>query len=316
MRAIGSLQVSEVGLGCNNFGRRLDPGRTAEVVHAALDAGITLFDTADIYGDGQSEEYLGRALAGRRAEAVIATKVGMRFGGDPQRDGAHPDYVRASCHDSLRRLGVDHIDLYQIHRPDPTVPIADTLGALSELVEAGLVREVGYSNASRVQIDEADDTAVERGLRGFCSVQNEYSLLHREPETDGVLDACAERGLAFLPFFPLASGMLTGKYRRDQPAPAGSRLAGMKDTQRERWASERNLVVVERLQALARDRGWTMVELAVSWLLTRETVASVIAGATSPDQVRDNVAAGRLHLAPEDLAVIDEITTAGEPGER
>ncbi|MBD0319837.1 MAG: aldo/keto reductase, partial [Gemmatimonadetes bacterium] len=204
-RKIGSLDVSVVGLGCNNFGSRLDAEATRAVVHAALDAGVTLLDTADIYGgDGRSEEYLGRALGSRRDDVVLATKFGMKL--DDRRQGAHPDYVRRAVEDSLRRLNTDRIDLYQLHTPDPTVPIADTLGALDELVRAGKVREIGCSNFSADQLREARDAAP--GAR-FASVQNEYSLFHRDPER-GVLDECRAQGLAFIPYFPLASGLLTG----------------------------------------------------------------------------------------------------------
>jgi aryl-alcohol dehydrogenase-like predicted oxidoreductase len=214
-RRIGSLAVSVVGLGCNNFGMRIDEADSARVVHAALDAGITFFDTADIYGSTQSEVFLGRALAGRRDAAVIATKFGMKV--DAGREGARPDYVRRAADDSLRRLGTDHIDLYQLHRPDPAVPIADTLGALEDLVRAGKVREIGCSNFSAEQLRDAR-AACEPGAAQFVSVQNELSLLHREAERE-VLPECGRLGLKFLPYFPLASGLLTGKYRRGEPAP-------------------------------------------------------------------------------------------------
>lgn len=221
-RTIGSLQVSAVGLGCNNFGNRLDAAGTQEVVRTALDAGINFFDTADIYGKGLSEEYLGRALGSARDDVLIATKFGMAM--DEQRRGARPEYVRRAAEDSLRRLGTDRIDLYQLHQPDPSVPIAETLGALDELVTAGKVREIGCSNFSAVQIGEADEVATRNGTARFASVQNEYSLLHREPEPE-VLAECERVGAAFLPFFPLASGLLTGKYHRGKPAPPGSRLS-------------------------------------------------------------------------------------------
>ena len=220
-RNIGPLTVSVVGLGCNNFGWRVDAGATAKVVEAALDAGVNFFDTADVYGGTKSEEFLGRALGRRRDEVVIATKFGKAV--DAKRKGAKPDYVRRAVEDSLRRLGTDHIDLYQLHQPDPTVPIADTLEALDGLVRAGKVRAIGCSNFSVEQIREAE-TAVRAGAARFVSVQNEYSLFHREPERD-VLSECERRGIVFLPYFPLASGLLTGKYRKNQPAPKGTRLA-------------------------------------------------------------------------------------------
>ena len=303
-RRIGSLEVSAVGLGCNNFGWRLDAEQTAAVVHAALDAGITFFDTADVYGGTRSEEFLGRALAGRRDQVVIATKFGSRL--DDQHRGARPEYVRQAAEASLRRLRTDRIDLYQLHWPDPEVPIADTLGALDELVRAGRVREIGCSNFSVEQIREAE-AAVRNGAARFVSVQNEYSLLHRDPERD-VLPECARLGLAFLPYFPLASGLLTGKYRRGRPAPSGTRIADGG------WAGElltdQNLALVEVLEQFAKSRGRTLLELAVSWLLAQPGVASVIAGATSPGQVKANTAAAGWRLTQEELAEIDGIATA------
>jgi aryl-alcohol dehydrogenase-like predicted oxidoreductase len=299
-RRIGSLEVSVVGLGCNNFGRRLDAAGTAAVVGAALDAGINFLDTADIYGgDGLSEEYLGRALGGRRREVVVATKFGMKM--DEQRNGAHPDYVRRAAEDSLRRLGTDYIDLYQLHTPDPSVPIADTLGALDELVRTGKVREIGCSNFSAAQLREAEAAA--KGGARFVSVQNEYSLLHREAEAE-VLAECARLGIAFIPYFPLASGLLTGKYRKGDPVPGGTRLS------EERFAdqlSEDNLERVERLAYFAEMRGHTLLELAFSWLLARRAVASVIAGATSAAQVDANAAAAGWLLTRADLAEIDDL---------
>lgn len=300
-RRIGSLEVSVVGLGCNNFGRRLDVDATAQVVHAALDAGITFFDTADIYGGTLSETYLGQALSGRRDQVVIATKFGMEV--DPQRKGAHPRYVRQAAEDSLRRLGTDYIDLYQLHTPDPDVPIADTLGALDDLVKAGKVREIGCSNFSAQQLEEAQ-AAVRPGAARFVSVQNEYSLLHREPE-QAVLPACERLGLAFIPYFPLANGLLTGKYRRGEPVPEGTRLSDRADQ-----ITPQRLDTVERLIALAESRGHTLLELAFSWLLARPAVASVIAGATRPEQVRANAAAADRQLDEADLAEVDAIVPA------
>jgi aryl-alcohol dehydrogenase-like predicted oxidoreductase len=300
-RRIGSLQASLVGLGCNNFGRRLDERRTAEVVAAALDAGITFFDTADMYGDTLSEQHLGRALAGRRSKAVIATKFGWEL--DQERKGAHPDYVRRAAEDSLRRLGTDYIDLYQLHKPDPGVPIGDTLAALDELVKAGKVREIGCSNFSAAQLQEAK-AAVRQGAARFVSVQNEYSLLHREPERE-VLPACERLGIAFLPYFPLSSGLLSGKYRLGRPAPVGARIGSA--GRFSELLSEQSLNRVEALIAFAEKRGRTILELAVSWLASRPQVASVIAGATSPEQVRANAAAADWPLKGDDLAEIDRI---------
>jgi aryl-alcohol dehydrogenase-like predicted oxidoreductase len=304
-RKIGSLDVSVVGLGCNNFGSRLDVEATRAVVHAALDAGVTLLDTADIYGGkGLSEEYLGRALGPRRDDIVLATKFGMKM--DEERHGAHPDYIRRAVEDSLRRLGTDRIDLYQLHTPDPAVPIADTLGALDELVRAGKVREIGCSNFSVDQLREARDTA--SGAR-FVSVQNEYSLFHREPE-QGVLDECRAQGLAFIPYFPLASGLLTGKYRRGQAPPRGTRI-----TSGGRYAdllSDENLERVEKLARYAESRGHTLLELAFAWLLARGEVVSVIAGATSAAQVRSNATAAAWRMTPEERAEVDALVPASQ----
>ena len=305
-RQIGSLDVSEVGLGCNNFGWRLDVEASADVVRSALDAGITFFDTADIYGGGRSEEFLGQALDARRDEVVIATKFGNPMEG--QGKGASAAYVRTAAEASLRRLRTDRIDLYQLHTPDPDVPIEETLAALDELVRAGKVREIGCSNFSVEQLREASE-AVRGDAARFVSVQNEYNLLHREPE-EGVLEECERLGLAFLPYFPLASGLLTGKYRRGQPPPEGSRITGSG-----RFAdllSDRNLAIVEGLIRFAEARGHTILELAISWLLSRPTVASVISGATSAEQARANAGAAGWQLTQEELVAIDAIVMQGE----
>jgi aryl-alcohol dehydrogenase-like predicted oxidoreductase len=299
-RQIGSLEVSVVGLGCNNFGRRLDFDATSAVVDAALDSGITFFDTADVYGGTKSEEYLGRALGRRRDEMVIATKFGSAV--DEQRKGARPEYVRQAVEDSLRRLGTDRIDLYQLHRPDPEVPIEDTLGALEELVQAGKVREIGCSNFSADQLREAEQ-ATREGAARFVSVQNEYSLMHRQPEQD-VLTECERLGIAFIPYFPLANGLLSGKYRQGQNAPAGSRLDSSRG---DRVLTERNLAIVEDLIGFSERRAHTILELAFSWLLARPAVASVIAGATSPEQMRSNAGAAGWKLTDAELAEVDSI---------
>lgn len=294
-----------VGLGCNNFGGRLDEAGTGSVVHAALDAGINFFDTADIYGGGgRSEELLGRALGARRSEVLIATKFGMRM--DDQHLGAKPEYVRAAAEDSLRRLGTDHIDLYQLHQPDASVPIADTLGAMNELVVAGKVREIGCSNFSAQQIREAEDVSTGHGFARFVSVQNEYSLLHRDPEID-VLAECERVKTSFLPFFPLASGLLTGKYHRGEPAPEGTRLAS---GPRAAQLTDERLVQVELLRDFAHSTGHTLLELAFAWLLGRPVVASVIAGAMNPEQVASNAATTDWRLTAEEVAAIDRILPA------
>ncbi|HEU4827950.1 MAG TPA: aldo/keto reductase [Gemmatimonadales bacterium] len=300
-RGIGALDVTVVGLGCNNFGTRIDAAATARVVRAALDAGVRFFDTADIYGGGRSEELLGRALGTRRNEALIATKFGKPMP-DGKR-GAAPAYVRSAVEASLRRLGTEVIDLYQLHEPDPSVPIEETLGALQELVAAGKVREIGFSNVSAAQIRQAEDASLRRGTARFASVQNEYSLLDRSAEAD-VLPECARRGIAFLPYYPLASGLLTGKYRRGSRAPEGSRLSGGRYADE---LSDENLRTVEALRAFAESRGHTLLELAFGWLLAQPAVASVIAGATRPEQVQANVAAAGWVLGAEELAAVDEI---------
>ena len=297
-RRIGSLEVSIVGLGCNNFGRRLDEAATKRVIDAALDAGITFLDTADIYGGTKSESFMGTALSGRRDRVVLATKFGMKV--DEERQGAKPAYVRQAVEDSLRRLKTDYIDLYQLHQPDESTPIGDTLAALNDLVEAGKVREIGCSNFDVAQLQEASE-AVRDGAARFVSVQNEFSLFHRRPE-EGVLDACQRLGMAFLPYFPLASGLLTGKYRKNQDAPPNSRLSGGERL------TPATLDVVEALIAFAVSRGHTILELAISWLLSHQAVASVIAGATSPEQIHTNARAAGWTLTPADLAEVDRIT--------
>jgi aryl-alcohol dehydrogenase-like predicted oxidoreductase len=295
-RRIGSLEVSVVGLGCNNFGWRLDADATASVVHAALDAGIDLFDTAELYGEGRSEEYLGRALRHRRQSVVIASKFGYKTA-PPDRRG-HPENVRRAADASLQRLDTDYIDLFQLHSPDPNVPIADTLGALDELVRQGKVREIGCSNFSAEQLREAE-RATQPGSARFVSVQNEYSLMHREPEAD-VLAECERLGMAFIPYYPLASGLLTGKYRRGRTLPKGTRLA-----EGSGLLSDENLAAVDELIHFAEGTGHTLLELAISWLLAHPAVASVIAGATKPEQARGNASASGWRLTSEERAAVD-----------
>lgn len=301
-RKIGSLNVSVVGVGCNNFGRRIDAEASAKVVDAALDAGINFFDTADVYGQGQSEEYLARALGGRRSQAIIATKFRSKM--DGQGEGASPDYIRTAVEASLRRLNTDVIDLYQLHSPDDSVPIAETLGALDDLVKAGKVREIGSSNFSAAQIQEAEAASQAANGARFVSVQNYYSMLHREPEPD-VLDECERLGLGFLPFFPLESGLLTGKIRAGQAVPEGTRLSNAETQQR--FVNDARLATVEKLIAYAEGKGHTILELAFSWLLAKPAVASVIAGATKPDQIYANAAAPNWQLSAADLVEIDAL---------
>jgi aryl-alcohol dehydrogenase-like predicted oxidoreductase len=303
---IGRLDVSVVGLGCNNFGRRLDAEASASVVHAALDSGITYFDTADVYGDGLSEEYLGRVLREHRDEVVIATKFGAPGSADEGMARGSPDWVRTSAERSLRRLGTDRIDHYQLHFPDPDVPIQETLGALDELVRVGKVREIGCSNFGSGRLREASDAAEARDLAAFRTVQNRYSVLHRGPE-EKVVPACQSLGVALIPYFPLESGLLSGKFRRGQALPEGTRLASMPAEQRERFLDAQALDKVERLRAFAEGHGRKLLDLAISWLASNPVVVSVISGATRPEQARANAAASAWKLGDGERAEIDAL---------
>jgi len=299
-RRIGSLEVSVVGLGTNNFGFFMDEGAVAPVVEAALDAGINFFDTADSYLE--SENRLGKALGRRRDQVVIATKFGNPVdGGD---GGAAPEYVRTALERSLSKLGTNWIDLYQLHQPDPRTPIADTLGVLGELVSAGMVREIGCSNFTASQLREAAQ-AVGPGMPHFISVQNQWNLLQRQDESAAVPE-CARLGIGYLPYYPLASGVLSGKYSRDRSAPPGTRLVHFgKDGGG--LLTERNFDVVDAASAWSAQRGHTVLELAIAWLAAQPVVSSVIAGATKPEQVRANAAAATWRLSPDDLAEIDAL---------
>ena len=304
-RRIGSLEVSVVGLGCNNFGWQIGADATANVVAAALDASVTLFDTADLYGDTQSEVLLGQALGSRREQIILATKFGLPIQGRPA--SAAPAYLRQAVEDSLRRLGTDRIDLYQLHRPDPATPIAETLAALDELVKAGKIVEIGCSNFSIAQLQEAE-AAITAGAAQFVSVQNELSLLHRTDLPD-VLPECAARSIAYLPYFPLAGGLLSGKYRGEAGKAAVGRLASG-GALSDRFRSPENLALVEQLAKLAEGYGHTLLELAFAWLLAFPAVSSVIAGATSVDQVRANVATADWELGEKELAEITALLGA------
>ncbi|WP_329376382.1 aldo/keto reductase [Streptomyces sp. NBC_01351] len=303
------LQVSAVGLGCNNFGGRLDARATRAVVDAALDAGITLLDTADIYGGlGGSESHLGQALKGRRDQVVLATKFGfagmdMKYGPAAGARGGRA-YIRRAVEESLRRLDTDHIDLYQLHSPDPATPVAETLAALTELVTEGKVRYIGHSNLSAWQLAEAAHVARETGAAPFVSAQNQWSLLERSAERE-LVPAALHYGVGVLPYFPLANGLLTGKIRRGAPVPTGSRLEG-----RDAYLTEQRLDVVEALAALAEKHGRSVLELAIGWLGAQPGCASVIAGATSAEQVRANAAVADHPLDAELLAEIDAIAPA------
>lgn len=303
------LVVSVVGVGCNNFGRKLDAAGSKAVVDAAVDAGITLFDTADIYGTphGASEELLGEALQGhKRDEVVVATKFGMDMeglnGADFFARGGRRYVVRA-VEASLRRLRTDHIDLYQLHTPDPATPIDETLAALDDLVRAGKVRYLGNSNFAGWQIADAAWTARTKGLTPFISAQNQYSLLHRDVEAE-VIPACERFGLGFLPFFPLDSGLLTGKYQRGQAAPEGSRMSQQRY---EVWLAAAPWDTIEAIEAYAAKRGRSMLDVAIGGLAARVGVTSVIAGATTPEQVRANAAAGMWKPTADDRAALDEV---------
>jgi aryl-alcohol dehydrogenase-like predicted oxidoreductase len=300
------LVVSVVGLGCNNFGWRLDVAKSRAVIDAAIDVGVTLFDTAEAYGSGQSEEIIGEALAGRRDQVVIATKFGghgdMGYGPAAGAKGGRA-YIRRAVENSLRRLRTDYIDLYQLHRPDPVTPIEETIAALTELVQSGLVRYIGHSNFTPVQIAAAAAAARELTAVPFISAQNHWSMLERAIEQD-VVPTAVQFGLGVLPYYPLANGLLTGKVRRGSPPSEGTRLAG-----RESYITEAKLDIVEALADWSQQHGRTMLEVAIGALAAVPGCTSVIAGATSPEQARANAAAGEWVPAVSELAEIDKITT-------
>jgi aryl-alcohol dehydrogenase-like predicted oxidoreductase len=297
----GGPEVSVVGLGCNNFGGRVDLEGTRAVVDAALGAGVTLFDTADVYGNrGGSEELLGEVLEGRRDRVVLATKFGGDMGDGTTARGSR-DHIHKAVDESLRRLRTDYIDLYQYHTPDHVTPLEETFAALDDLVQAGKVRYVGHSNLEAAQVAEADTLARERGITRPVSAQNQYSLLRREAEEE-LLPVCERLGVGVLPYFPLASGLLTGKYRRGVPAPEGTRLAGSTDA-----LSDDRFDRVEALEQFASERGLTLLQVAIGGLLGRAAIASVIAGATKPEQVQANVAAADWEPTEADLAALNAI---------
>ncbi|MBD3649427.1 MAG: aldo/keto reductase [Pseudomonadales bacterium] len=302
------LKVSVVGIGCNNFGRRCDEATTAAVVDAALDAGINFFDTADVYGPGGlSEEYLGKALKGKdRSQIIIATKFAMQMGEGDLMRGASRRYIMNAVEDSLRRLYTDYIDLYQQHAPDSDTPIEETLRALDDLIRDGKVRYIGNSNFSGWQIADADWTARANGLNRFATAQNLYSLLDRRIERE-VVPACEEFGVGILPYFPLASGMLTGKYSRGSEPPEGTRLAAWGDRAKAAL-SDQNFDIVEKLTDFAGQNGRTLLELAMSWLASKPWISSVIAGATSPEQAKSNAEAAGWRLTDEEMATVNDLS--------
>ena len=318
-RAIGSLSVSVIGLGTNQLGTQAcDEATSRRVVHEALDAGVTYFDTADEYGRnysdpndpsgwGRCEEYLGRALGTRRDDVVVATKFGVQPYGDPARGGASARWARQSLEESLQRLGTDHVDLYQLHIPDPTVPIAETLAALDALVRDGKVLEVGCSNLSGAELDAANTIAIDAGLRPFASIQSPLNVIQRAM-LDDVMPVCERIGVTFIPYYPLASGILTGKYVRNQPPPSGSRMREqLTDDVRSRILSDRTFDRVEALDQFARERGHTMLELAFGWLLGHAAVATVIAGAAKPGQVAANAAATGWSMTPDEVDRVTQV---------
>ncbi|MCZ6868626.1 MAG: aldo/keto reductase [Pseudomonadales bacterium] len=300
------LKVSEVGVGCNNFGMRMDQEQTQAVVDKAIDEGINLFDTADVYGGTKSELFLGNALGSRRHDVVVATKFGMGSPDAVLARGGSRRYIMNAVAASLKRLDTDYIDLYQIHFPDVDTPIEETLRAMCDLVTQGKVRYIGCSNFTGWQIADADWTAKSLGLNRFETAQNLYSLMDRRLERE-VIPACERFGLGMLPYFPLASGLLTGKYRRGEDAPEGTRLAAM-GSRAGRALSDQNFDVVEKLTDFAETRGHTLLELAIGWLASKPVISSVIAGATKPEQVEANVKASAWKLTAEEMDEVNEIS--------
>ncbi len=310
LRTVGrsGLQVSVLGLGCNNFGSRIDEDAARSVVEASLDAGVTFFDTSDSYGGGRSEEYLGRALAGRRDDVVIATKFGSRVGEGPYDAGASRKHLVAACEASLRRLGTGYIDLYYQHFPDPKTPVEETLETLDALVRAGKVRYAASSNFAGWQVAEAEHVARERATTRFVASQSQWSLLQRGVEAE-VVPACAAYHVAVVPFFPLASGLLTGKYERGKPPPEGTRLAA--SPRFAQVANDTTFDTLDRLTVIGEKSGRSLLELAIGWLSAQPVVPSVLVGATKPEQVEANAAAAQVALSAEEVAAVSEATSPG-----
>jgi aryl-alcohol dehydrogenase-like predicted oxidoreductase len=301
--------VSVVGLGCNNFGV-LDLERSRAVVHRALDAGITLFDTADVYGNrGGSEEQLGQILGPRRKDIVLATKFGMQMDDGGQKMGAARGYIAQACEDSLKRLKTDWIDLYQLHRPDPKTPIDETLEALNKLVKAGKVRQIGCSNMPAWQLADSQWVSKTRGFAAFATAQDEYSLLVRDIERE-LAPALQHYGMGLLPYFPLASGLLTGKYRQNEAIPENTRFARM-GRFGERYMTADNWKIIGELESFAAGQGRTLLDIAFSWLIAQPFLTSVIAGATRPEQIDANIKAAGWAMTPDDVKAVHKITKKG-----
>ncbi|HXW83361.1 MAG TPA: aldo/keto reductase [Candidatus Binataceae bacterium] len=308
-RALGNsgLQVSVVGLGCNNFGMRTDADGTRAVVAKALDEGVNMFDTADVYGGrGKSEELLGKALGNRRKDVIVATKFGSPMGDGPHMRGGSRRHMMDAVDDSLRRLGTDYIDLYQIHFPDTSTPEEETLETFDSLVRSGKVRYIGNSNYAGWQLAEAAWISKSHGWASYISAQNLYNLLDRRVERE-LVPACKHYGVGILPYFPLASGFLTGKYKRGVEPPKDTRL-GMMRPMAERVLNNENFDTLDKLESFAKSHGHSMVELATSWLAAQPQVSSVISGATRPEQVTENVKAAGWKMTSEELTEIDKLT--------
>lgn len=311
-RQLGTIEVPVIGIGCNQIGVTVDRVGTAQIVRAALDTGVTLFDTADEYGNGASEEFLARALGPHRAEVVIATKIGCVMPDEPGSGGASPCWIRTAVEGSLRRLNTDYVDLLQMHYPDPAVPIEETLGVLTELVAAGKAREIGCSNYSPAQVTEASEVACERDMHGFVSLQAHLNLL-RQRALDDLVPAAATAGMSILPYWPLASGLLTGKYARGRPPGAESRMAKYPDAA-DAMLTARNFTRIEALTDLATAHGLSLAALAFGWLLANQGIGSVIAGVTRAEQVRANAEHGSRAALDSDLVASATALGCERPG--
>lgn len=299
----GGLQISLVGLGCNAFGRRVGENETHAVMDAAIDAGIDFFDTAETYGDGESERFMGTGLKGKRDRVLLASKFGATISHVPGKPRGSPENIRVALDQSLSKLQTDRIDLYQLHRPDPDTPVGETMGALEDCVKAGKIRFYGCSYFSGAEMQEAVDEAKRLGLKGFVTAQNAWNLLEREIEAD-LIPVCETNGIGLLPYYPIAKGLLTGKYRKGSAAPAGSRLAG------DPYLANADFDLLERLEAYAQDHGQTLLTLAISWLAAQPSISSIISGASRPEQMVANAAAAGWKLTAANLKEIDALLAA------